>query len=101
MGSNDSSFRFKREIARIARALLDKTREAARPVSAHFSGAAVVIVKFPGPIRLPRGARDQQDSAVRTHAAMAIAKTNDLLARQLEALRPIVNQDKVVTRAVH
>ena len=80
---------------------MDKTRKATRAVAAHFAGAAIVIVKLPRPIGLPRGARNEQYETIRADAAMSIAKVHDLVAAQADALRPIIDEHKIIARAVH
>src|SRR5438477_11969605 len=57
---------------------LHETGEAAGAIAAHFADTAVAVMKLPGPIRFSRGAVDQDDEAIGTDTALAIAEVNDL-----------------------
>src|ERR1051326_1361990 len=99
--SDDSGLRFEGEIAMVARSPLDKTREAASAIAAHFARAAVVVVEFPGPIRFTRSKRHQNYRPVSANAAMPVAQSDDLVAGQLDGLCPVINQHKIISRAIH
>ena len=81
--------------------LLHEAREAARAVAAHLAGAAVAVIEVPGPIRLARSRRHQQEDAIRPHAAMPVAEPHDLVAGKPDLSCPVINEHKVIPRAVH
>ena len=80
---------------------LDETSEAARAIAAHLSAAAIAVVEIPAPIRGAGGIRNQQHQAVRPNPALAVAEMGHLFGRQRECAIAIVDQHKVVARAVH
>ena len=101
LDSNNSCLGLERKIIWIFCPPLHESGKATRPVAAHFTGAAVAVVEFPCPMRFARSTWDQNHNAIGADAAMPIAQTHDLIATELELLRAIINQHKVVAGAVH
>ena len=99
--SNDSGNRFEGQLTGGPGESLNEPRETPGTISAHLAAAAVAVVKLPGPIRFARLARHQQDDAVGSDPAMAIAKAHNLLARELQPLGPVVCKDEIIARTVH
>src|SRR5438093_8549095 len=99
--SDNPRFSFEREIAIMAGPPLHKTRKAPRAIAAHFTGAAITIIELPGPIRLPRMARNQQNDTIGANTAMAITQPHDLVALQFNRLLAIIDEHKIIARAIH
>ena len=77
-----------------------ETRETARAIAAHLGLAAVgVVIAHPeiGPVRRAL----EHEHAIGPDPAVPVADARDLLARQREVARAIVEQDEIVARAVH
>jgi hypothetical protein len=94
-------FSFKGEVTWFAGEPLDKAGETARAVAAHFTGAAIPVIEFPSPVGFARGAGDQQDYPIGAYTALAIAQPHDLVAPELALLLSIIQQDKIVSGAIH
>ena len=74
--------------------------ETTRAVAAHLGLAAVGIVIAHPEIGAVRRTLEEEDT-IRADAAMPVADPRDLLAREREIARTIVEQDKIVARAIH
>src|ERR1043166_5076590 len=100
-GRNNARFSFEFETGVEPDGFLHEPREATRAVTAHFTGAAVAVVEVPGPVRFPRAGRNQNQQPVGANAPVTVAQAHDLVAGQPDSLRPIVQEHKVIARAVH
>ncbi len=80
---------------------LDEAGETTRAVAAHVRGAAITVVKLPGPVGLARRARNQQEQPVRPDSALTIAEANNLFASEPDLALPVVDEHKIISRPVH
>ena len=99
--ANDAGAGLERCFAVGAGQSLNEASETARAVPAHVRLAAITVVELPRPVGFPGFGRDQEKQAVGTDATLAMAQPHNLIARELDVLGPIVDEDKVVPGAVH
>jgi hypothetical protein len=101
VGGDNARFGLKAEVTALSSALLDKPRKTTRAIAAHFGEAAIVVVKLPRPISLSRDAGNEEYEPIRANTTMPIAKAHDLTAAEADGLRPIIEEHKIIARAVH
>src|ERR1700746_3164764 len=82
------------------RDLIKKAREAPSTVTTHFRFPAVAVEISHSKIGLARVVLDQQQ-AVRADPSMAVAQKSYLLRRKFISAAPIVDEDEIVSGAVH
>ena|SRR5438105_13333844 len=100
-GSDEACLRLESEIALRTSALLNKSRETTRTITAHFPGAAITIIECPRPIGFPGSARNQQNHAISSDSAVPITQADNLVAGKLDSLLPIINEHKVIPCSLH
>jgi hypothetical protein len=83
------------------RFFLDKSRETTGTIAAHIGCAAIVIVKFPRPIRLAGARGHKHQQTIRADAALAVTNPHHLFRAELNCPLPIIDQHKVISRTVH
>ena len=97
---NDASWRLKGDLAPGARHLACKPRKATSAVSAHLRFPAIGIEVAHSEIRVVRWIFQQQN-AICSDTAMAITKARDLAAIEMDVPFPVIEQDKIVSSAIH
>src|SRR6266487_6421144 len=97
---NDASRSFKRNCAFRPYDPVCKTCEATRAIATHFRFSAISIKVAHPKIRAVRRFFEQQNP-IGADSPVAIAKVCDLAAIKMNVARAIVDQDEIVSRAVH
>src|SRR5262245_40127364 len=91
---------FEGKLLKRARRPIGKTGETACAVTAHLRFAAIsVVIAHPKISAVPRRLKHQD--AVSADPAMAVAKLDDLLLGERKFAKAIVEQNEIVSRAVH
>jgi intergrase/recombinase len=77
-----------------------ETRKTASAIPAHFRFTTIRVVIAHAKIRAVRRTFEHQNS-IGADTAIPITKPSDLLSRELQIARAIVDHDEIVPRAVH